>query len=239
LDAPRVLVVQHVPWEGPHRIGRALTDAGLALDVRQPLSGDSLPEHPEIAAAVFMGGPMNVDETQRYPGLLAEREWLAGAVAADLPILGVCLGSQLIARALGADIRPGPAKEIGWAPVRVHDEKDPILGGLSPACDVLHWHGDTFDLPDGAKHLASSDQTKVQAFRVRNAWGLLFHAEADAALTERWLAEDSMRTEAETVLGEGAAERIAADARALNDRVIEVSTPGFDAFAALALARAI
>ena len=164
--------------------------------MRHPLDGDSLPPHDEVAGAVFMGGPMNVDEVDRYPGLLAERDWLAAAIEADLPILGVCLGSQLIARALGAEIRPGAAQEIGWAPVTVHDADDPILAGLAPESPVLHWHGDVFDLPPGATHLASSGQTEIQGFRVRNAWGLLFHAEADLDLARLWMNDSSMRDEA-------------------------------------------
>jgi GMP synthase (glutamine-hydrolysing) len=234
----RVLVVQHVPWEGPHRIGRALTAAGLELDTRRPLEGDVLPAHREVAGAVFMGGPMNVDETDRYPALLAEREWLKTAIESDMPILGVCLGSQLIARALGCEIRPGSAQEIGWSPVQIHDHQDPIAGALAPECPVLHWHGDVFDLPPGAVHLASSSQTEIQGFRVRSAWGLLFHAEADAELAELWLAEDSMRDEATAANGLDAAVQIASDAAELNDRVIAASTPGFEAFAQLIAARA-
>ena len=153
-------------------------------------------------------------------------------------MLGVCLGSQLIARALGSTIRPGPEKEIGWAPIQVHDDSDPILAGLAPASSVLHWHGDIFDLPPGAQRLASSEMTEVQAFRVRNAWGLLFHAEADFELCDLWLAERSMREEAEDVIGPDAAETILAHAQEFNESVTEVSTPGFEAFAALVAARA-
>jgi GMP synthase (glutamine-hydrolysing) len=238
VDAPRVLVVQHVPWEGPHRIGRALEAAGLELDIRLPLDGEELPALDEVAGAVFMGGPMNVDEIDRYPGLLAEREWLTEAIGADLPVLGVCLGSQLIARAVGAEIRPGPAPEIGWAPVWIHDAEDPIVGALSPGTPVLHWHGDIFDLPPGATHLASSDRTATQAFRVRNAWGLLFHAEADAELAESWLGESSMGDEAAHTLGPEGPAAIAADAREFAPQLIAASTPGFAAFAELIASRA-
>lgn len=238
MDAPRVLVVQHVSWEGPHRIGDALVAAGLALDTRCPLAGDALPVHDEVAGAVFMGGPMNVDELDRYPALLPEREWLAAAIASEMPVLGVCLGAQLIAKALGAQVKSGGRKEIGWAPVRVHDAADPILAGLAPESPALHWHGDIFDLPLGSKQLASSAQTEVQAFRIQNAWGLLFHPEAAAALTANWLAEDSMLSEANEVLGANAAERVSADARQFNDQAVAASAPGFAAFAALIATRA-
>lgn len=168
---------------------------------------------------------MNVDQVQRYPGLAAEREWLAAAVAADLPVLGVCLGSQLLARALGSQVRPGPEPEIGWAPVEVFDSGDPLVGGLAPTTRVLHWHGDVFDLPDGAQLLASSERTEVQAFRAGNAWGMLFHAEADAVLVERWLAEPSMAAEAP--------DQVAEDASVHAGRLVERSGPGFANFAQL------
>ena len=111
--ADQVLVVKHVPWEGPHRIGAALVAAGFDLLECCTLDGDDLPQLDQVVGAVFMGGPMNVDEIDEYPGLLAEREWIASPAAAGLPLLGVCLGAQLIARALGSTITPGPAPEIG------------------------------------------------------------------------------------------------------------------------------
>jgi GMP synthase (glutamine-hydrolysing) len=227
--AEPVLVVRHVPWEGPHRIADALIAAGLVIDERRPLEGDSLPALEAVSAAVFMGGPMNVDEVDRYPGLADEREWLAAAVAAGLPVLGVCLGSQLLARALGSEVRPGASAEIGWAPIEVFDASDPVVGGLAPSTTVLHWHGDVFDLPDGAELLASSERTEVQAFRAGNAWGTLFHAEADAALLERWLAEPTMAAEAPDGVIEDAVE--------FEGPLVTRSATGFANFAALALDR--
>lgn len=234
LAAGRALIVTHVPWEGPHRIADALSAAGLELDVRRPLEGDALPDHDEVAAAVFMGGPMNVDDTDRHPALATEREWIAEAVLRDLPLLGVCLGSQLLARALGAEVRPGAAPEIGWGEVEVADAEDLLLLHLSPRTEVLHWHGDVFDLPPGATLLARSAQTPVQAFRRGNAWGLLFHAEADAELTALWLSESSMREEAAAALGESGPATIAARADAISASIISRTTPLFHRFATLA-----
>jgi GMP synthase (glutamine-hydrolysing) len=114
----------------------------------------------------------------------------------------VCLGAQLLATALGARVRPGAAKELGFAPVTLLDPSDPLLSGLGPSAVVLHWHGEVFDLPASATLLARSELTQVQAFRAANAWGLLFHAEADAELLELWLAEPAMASEAREVLGE-------------------------------------
>lgn len=231
--AGRVLIVTHVPWEGPHRIAAALERAGLTLDERRPIDGDPLPAQGEHAAAVFMGGPMNVDQVDRYPALLAEREWIRAAHDAGTPLLGVCLGSQLLARALAAQVTPGGRPEIGWAPVAIHADHDPLVRHLAPSAEVLHWHGDVLELPRGAELLASSTQTPVQGFRSKNAWGFLFHAEADLRLAECWLSEPSMRDEAEAALGVDATDRILARAAAIDTSLRERSDPMFEAFAEL------
>jgi GMP synthase (glutamine-hydrolysing) len=212
-DRPRLLAVTNVPWETPHRI----LDSCAALDVRhaRPLEGDALPAHEEVAGALVMGGPMNVDETDRHPGLATTRDWLAEAVRREMPVLGICLGAQLLARALGAAVVPGERKEIGFHEVTVDDPADPILGGLAPGARVLHWHGDVFELPAGATHLASSVLTAHQAFRRGNAWGVLFHPEADVALVDQWMATPEMSAEAVEALGEEGAATIAPEAAEL------------------------
>lgn len=224
-----------MPWEGPHRIAHALTAAGLAPDVRCPIEGDPLPEVGEVVGAVFMGGPMNVDEVDRYPALADERAWLTEAIDAGLPVLGVCLGSQLIARALGAEVRPGPAPEIGWLDIEVAAREDPLIGALASTSTVLHWHGDIFDLPDGATPLAASAMTEIQAFRHTNAWALLFHAEADAALVDRWLAEPTMAAEAQAALGVDFVERLMDGAERAADRLVPDSNVMFRSFAEFVL----
>jgi len=228
-ERPTLLAIQHVPWEGPHRI----LDACGALQVRtvKPLAGQPLPAPEEVAGAVVMGGPMNVDEVGRFPALAAERAWLAEAVARELPVLGICLGAQLLARALGAAVGPGEGPEIGFAPVEVGDPDDPVLGGLAPSTEVLHWHGDVFELPDGARPLASSARTEHQAFRLGNAWGALFHPEADFALVEAWLAVPEMIDEARGALGDDGAHALPERAAAAEPALVERTTPGFEAFA--------
>jgi len=228
-ERPALLVVQHVPWEGPHRILDACD--GLAVHTVKPLAGHALPAHAEVAGAVVMGGPMNVDEVERFPGLAAERKWLAGAVEREMPVLGICLGAQLLARALGAEVSAGEGVELGFAPVEVGDPDDPVLGGLAPGADVLHWHGDVFDLPDGARPLASSALTEHQAFRTANAWGVLFHPEADFALLEAWLAVPEMIDEAVAALGDEGASALPGQAEAVEDELVRRTTPGFEAFA--------
>ena len=230
-ERPTLLAIQHVPWEGPHRI----LDACGALHVHtvKPLAGHPLPPHEEVAGAVVMGGPMNVDEVERFPALAAEREWLAEAVRRELPLLGICLGAQLLARALGAEVRAGQGPEIGFAPVAISDPGDPLFGGLASSTDVLHWHGDVFDLPDGAQPLASSERTEHQAFRLGNTWGALFHPEADFALVEAWLAVPEMIDEAVAALGNQGAQALPELAAAAEPALIERTAPGFAAFAAL------
>ena len=234
-DRPTLLAIQHVPWETPHRILDAC--GGFALHTVKPLAGQELPPHSEVAGAVVMGGPMNVDEVERFPKLAAEREWLAGAVDAGVPMLGICLGAQLLARALGAEVRTGAAKEIGFAPVEVTEPDDPVLGGLAPRAEALHWHGDVFDLPDGAVSLASSELTEHQAFRVGDAWGVLFHPEADYALIESWLAVPEMIDEALAAIGEDGVAALPGRAEELEDELVRRSTPGFEAFTEIARTR--
>jgi GMP synthase (glutamine-hydrolysing) len=234
-ERPTLLAIQHVPWEGPHRILDAC--GSLHVHTVKPLAGQPLPSHDEVAGAVVMGGPMNVDEVERFPGLAAEREWLAEALRRELPLLGICLGAQLLARALGAEVRPGEGPpEIGFAAVEVSDPGDPLLGGLAPSTDVLHWHGDVFDLPDGAQPLASSARTEHQAFRAGNAWGVLFHPEADLALVEAWLAVPEMIDEACAALGDDGEAALAEQARATEAALVERTAPGFEAFAQLVAA---
>jgi GMP synthase (glutamine-hydrolysing) len=231
---PTLLAIQHVPWETPHRILDAC--GKLHVETVKPLTGHPLPDHDAVFGAVVMGGPMNVDDSERHPGLAAEREWLGEALSCDLPLLGICLGAQLLARALGSEVRPGERPELGYAPVEVLDPEDPVLGAIAPSTTVLHWHGDVFDLPPGAHHLARSEQTEVQAFRRGNAWGVLFHPESDFALLEAWLAVPEMVREARQALGDDGAAALPAEAEAADPDLIARTTPGLRAFAALVAA---
>jgi GMP synthase (glutamine-hydrolysing) len=205
-------VVRHVPWEGPHRILDAFPD--FLIDVLDILeSGARLPDVDSIAGAVVMGGPMSANDTDSYPRLAEEVAWLRRCAARGVPVLGVCLGAQLLARALGSTIAPAPAREIGFAPIEIIARADPVVGPLAPTAVVLHWHGEVFDLPASARALARSAATEVQAFRAATAWGLLFHAEADTALIEQWLEQPAMAGEARSALGSGYAETLRAAAR--------------------------
>lgn len=234
-SARPVLIVRHVAWEGPHRILRAFEGRPFTLvDALEP--GSRLPDPETVNAAVFMGGPMSVNDTDRHPQLADEVKWLERALAIDLPVLGVCLGSQLLARALGARVHPAAAKELGWAPVDILDDTDPLLGALAPRRIVLHWHGEVFDAPHGARILARSRQTACQAFGVGRAWGVLFHAEADRQLVDQWLDEPSMAEQARQVLGADAADLLRRDADEAQRDLLDASDAMFAAFAAQAAA---
>lgn len=228
-----LLILRHVPWEGPHRIADAFGD--IPLRIVDVLDGHApLPLPTEVRGAVVMGGPMSVHDAGTHPRLQDEVEWIREGLAIGTPMLGICLGSQLIARAAGADVAPGPRPEIGWLPVEVPDPSDPVLGPLAPMTTALHWHGEAFPLPPAATLLARSAITPCQAFRIGNAWGVLFHPEADEALVDAWLAEPSMRAEAEDALGPDAHAALQLGARTHAADLVARSTRGFAAFAAVA-----
>jgi GMP synthase-like glutamine amidotransferase len=184
----RALVIQHVPVEGPYAIAEALERAGIEVDLR--LAGtDPLPGPDDVlahSALVVMGGPQDAhtdhDPTGAvFPTRDAEVALLRAAVGAGLPTLGVCLGAQLLAAAIGGRAVPGTAgREIGWSPVRFTADarSDTLFDGMPPELTVLHWHGDTVELPRRVLLLASSDRYPNQAFRVApRAWGVQFHLE--------------------------------------------------------------
>jgi GMP synthase (glutamine-hydrolysing) len=198
-----LLVVQHVPWEGPHLILDSFS--GVSVVVRNILDepiGARLPDPTTVRGAVFMGGPMSVNDADALLPLAEEIAWLQRAIALRVPILGICLGAQLLANAAGATITAAPRPEIGVAPVEITDPHDPLAAHLSPCAHAMHWHGEQFSLPEDAVKLAHSAQTEVQAFRLGDsAWGVLFHLEVDDELLDIWLAEPTMAVQAERALG--------------------------------------
>ena len=185
-----VLVLTHAPHEGPGLIGAGL-DVPYRVRTVLDRSDPDLPAPGALSGLVVMGGPMDADDDVSHPGLPAERALLAAAVGADVPVLGVCLGMQLLAQALGAPLHRRHGEEIGFAPVTTV-AADPVLSLLGDDPTVLHWHGDAVDLPSGATLLAGTEVTPVQAFRAGSALGLQFHVEVDAAMLDLWLSTPVM-----------------------------------------------
>jgi GMP synthase (glutamine-hydrolysing) len=186
---PTAIAIRHVAFEGLGIIETSLCEAGYTPHVYDACVDDLQTIEPvKSDLVIFLGGPIGAYEDDRYPFLVEELRILEARLAVGRPTLGICLGAQLIARALGAKVYRGPAKEIGWAPIRLSE-----AGRASPlkhldGKHVLHWHGDTFDLPDGAMLLASTSLVAHQAFAVGpNVLGLQFHGETDGADIERWL----------------------------------------------------
>ena len=176
----RAVCLKHVPFEGPGAFATALTDRGVSFD-HYLVPQDGLPKDAGDLLIV-MGGPMSVNDSDRW--IAEETEFIRSALLAGTPVIGVCLGSQFMAKALGATVRPGKALEIGMTPVRLTPEaqQDQVFKTLPDSFEVFEWHGEIFDLPQGCVPLAGSTIAPLQAFRYgTRAYGLLFHLEMERA----------------------------------------------------------
>ena len=188
--APTWVILQHVAYEGPGAIAGAITARGQTPTVVRIDQGEAVPVSPDgMSGLIVMGGSMGVHDTDAHPWLVAERELLADAVTAGLPVLGVCLGAQQLALALGAGVMSGTAPEVGVGEVHLTPEgrHDAVLGPAGSPLPCMHWHQDVFGVPDGAVLLAWSDLYPHQAFRYgTRAYGLQFHVEVTASLAAHW-----------------------------------------------------
>jgi GMP synthase (glutamine-hydrolysing) len=180
-----ILLVLHQPHSESGRVGAMLEAQGYTLDVRRPCSGEPLPETlDDHAGAIVFGGPMSANDELDF--IRRELEWIPGATASGRPLLGICLGAQLIARAAGGRVAPHADghHEIGYYAVHPTEAGRDLFAG---PMQVFHWHGEGITLPHSATHLASGELFPVQAFRVNgNAYGLQFHPEVTRAQMERW-----------------------------------------------------
>jgi len=186
-----ILVTMHVDSEGPGSLGTFLEAQGYGLRTVRLYAGESLPGDPTgFAAIISMGGPMNVYEDDKYPFLAAEAGLLRAAIDRKVPVLGICLGAQMIARVCGAEVTKSPMKEVGWCNVSLSDagERDPFFRGVPSELEVLQWHEDMFRIPDGGVLLATSADCPHQAFRCGSAYGLQFHVEVTREMLAVWFA---------------------------------------------------
>jgi GMP synthase (glutamine-hydrolysing) len=193
---------------------------------------DEAPELPDwrgYAAIVAMGGAMGVYEESRYPWLIAEKRLIAEAVRSGLPYWGVCLGAQLLAASLGARVAPGSARELGVMDVQLTAaaSEDPVFAGVPQSFPTLQWHGDTYELPEGAVRLARSGQIEQQAFVLGSAYALQFHLEVDGKLADTWMEIPEYVAELEELDGPGAAQRMLAQVREAEAQTVPLARAMF------------
>jgi GMP synthase-like glutamine amidotransferase len=195
----RALVIQHLSSEGPARLRPLLERRGFVIDTCHAFDGQTIPTSLTHDLLVVMGGSMGVGDIgdPKYPFLAVEAALLRSALARNQPVLGICLGAQLLAHAAGARVQPNRrngvvVREVGWAPVDfLGVGKRPELAGIRAQEVMLHWHGDTFDIPSGAVHLASTPNCTNQLFRLPRQVGIQFHPEIDADSITEWVETDA------------------------------------------------
>ncbi|MDO4913838.1 MAG: type 1 glutamine amidotransferase, partial [Bifidobacteriaceae bacterium] len=203
--------------------------AGLETQILNIVS-ESKPELPdidEIVGLVIMGGPMNAGDFEGYPGLKKETKLIRNAIERGIPVLGICLGHQIIAHALGAKIARAKKEELGLCKI-VSEHKDDYFSMWNKELHVLQWHGDEVSLPEGAQLLASSKVTKNQAFKYRSALGLQFHLEVDGILLQEWLDDKSMVKG----LKKSQIEKLKADFAIYDSQMLPLAQQVFTGFAA-------
>ena len=205
-----LLVLQHIACEPPAAFEDQLRSRGLEL-VRVELDeGERLPDWRDFAATIVMGGPMGAYEDDAHSWLEEEKRQIGEAARAGHPIWGVCLGAQLLAGALGARVYPGEEAEVGLLAVELTAaaDDDPVFSDAPSSFPTLQWHGDSFDLPDGATLLASSPAYANQAFCFERSYGLQFHLEVTPELAARWGGVPAYAESLEKIRGTGALDRL-------------------------------
>jgi GMP synthase (glutamine-hydrolysing) len=230
----KLLVCQHVPFEILGTLNPLFKSSGFRIRYvnfgRQP---DAKPSLDGYHGLVILGGPMNAHQVRRYPHLTTEIHLIQEAVERGMPVLGICLGAQLIARALGAEVTGNQTKEIGWYEVSPTGEgkHDPLLRHFGESETIFQWHGDTFGVPREALRLASSPACSNQAFRFRtNVYGLQFHLEVDERMIERWLNIPMHKKEIESLKGEIDSQVIRRETRIYMKRLKQLSESTFGEF---------
>ena len=201
------LVLQHIACEPPGVYEDVLVERGARIERVELDEGEPLPSRRSFDAVIAMGGPMSVNDEDEHPWLRDEKRVIAEAVRGGVPFWGVCLGVQLLAASLGARVYRGAQPEVGLLPVEITaaGRADPVFARMPDGLRTLQWHGDTFDLPEGAVLLASSSTYPHQAFRVGRAYGVQFHLEVTPEMAREWADVPEYATSLEQTLGSGAA----------------------------------
>lgn len=196
-----VLILKNVEIEGPGTIEDFLRDNAIAYRIVE-MSSEELPRTEDIDTLIIMGGHMSVNESDIYPYITKEVDLAKEFIGKGKRVLGICLGAQIMAKALGSRVYAGPEKELGWYDIELKEEgiRDPVINRLAlhpragdfwKTFKVFHWHGETFDLPAGAERIASSALYKNQAFRYgRNAYAFQFHIEVRKEMIYGWLKDE-------------------------------------------------
>ncbi len=231
---PRLLVFQHVAHEILGTLDPVLKDSGFRIKyVNFERHPHFVPGLEGYDGLIVLGGPMNVDEVDKYPFLEREVHSIRKALGSGMPVLGICLGSQLIAKALGARVYKNEEKEIGWYDLSPTGAggRDPLISHFSGTEKIFQWHGDTFDIPPGAELLASSPLCRNQAFRYgENVYGLQFHLEVDEPMVERWLRIPENKKEIEELNGKIDPDGIKRETPEYMPRLKELSDRAFAEF---------
>ena len=217
-------MLQHIVCEPPGVYEDVLLERGAAIHRVELDEGEPLPDWREFEAIVAMGGPMSVNDDAELPWLTREKEAIGEAVRAGKPFWGACLGVQLLAASLGARVYPGPRPEVGLMPVALTDEalSDPVFAGLPRELLTLQWHGDTFDLPDGAVRLAGSPAYPNQAFRWgSHAYGVQFHLEVSVEMAREWAEVPAYAESLDRVLGPGSLPRLITELEERSGEILE------------------
>ncbi len=230
----KLLVIQHVAHEILGTLNPLFKNAGFRIRYvnfrRHP---DAQPSLDGYHGLVVLGGPMNVDQTSEYPYLLTEVRLIQQAIDHQMPVLGICLGAQLIAKALGANVRRNGEKEIGWYPVSLTEEgrHDPVLRHFEDKEHIFQWHGDNFEIPANAVRIVYSPLCENQAFRYgENVYAFQFHLEVDEPMIERWLRVPVMKREIEALKGKIGPGTIRCETPIYIDQLRELSDRTFTEF---------
>ena len=221
----RLLVLQHAACEPPGVYEDVLRERGIGFERVVLDEALSLPDWRGFAGIVAMGGAMGAYEDDVHPWLAAETRLIAEAVGDGVPYWGVCLGAQLLAAALGAEVRPGSSAELGVLEVELTPAAgaDPVFAGAPARFDTLQWHGDTYELPPGAVRLARSERYEQQAFVLGRAYAVQFHLEVDGGLAAQWMEMPAYVAELEELDGPDAPARMLAEVRAAEARTVPLA----------------